>query len=410
MKVPGQLAAQTLDDYLESTLSSNSVWADICRQSDATTAPFTASTPREILQQPWVWGECGRIVAGRFASLATCLDGVAHVYLTGAGSSFLVGKSLETCLRERVGKRVVAVASTDLILAPEAHLERGEPSLIISFSRSGGSPESFELARTISQFPEYRQLLITCNGSSPLAQMYSDTPNSSVLALHPASCDQGLAMTSSFTSMVIAAQALGFLGSRDAYLEHVSMLCDLGSHLLGRAVRACEGVDWNDIHRGCLLANGDLQGSAMEGALKMLEMTDGRIATISNSFLGVRHGPLSFLDPHTLVLYFISTQSRWRRYEQDLIKEVQNKELAGYRIAIGPDLADCEGLVEERIEIPVSPNGLADDLRPPLDVLVPQVLALRLGLAAGLNPDNPSRRGAISRVVQGVTIHGVSGT
>jgi tagatose-6-phosphate ketose/aldose isomerase len=240
--------------------------------------------------------------------------------------------------------------------------------------------------------------------------MYSDTPNSTVLALHPASCDQGLAMTSSFTSMVIAAQALGFLASCDAYLEHVFTLCELGSDILARAVQACEAVDWNHIRRGCLLANGDLNGAAMEGALKMLEMTDGRIATISNSFLGVRHGPLSFLDPHTLVLYFISTQSRWRRYELDLIKEVQNKDLGGYRIAVGCDLAECEGLVEERIEIPAPPDGLADDLRPPLDVLVPQVLALRLGLAAGLNPDNPSRRGAISRVVQGVTIHGISGT
>ncbi len=396
-----------LASYLDSRLSGNSLWRDFCSQADVVSAPLAASTPREILQQPWLWSECAGMVAQRFDTLSQVLDGIEQVYLTGAGSSFFVGKCLESFLQERLGVRVVAVPSTDLVLASGPHLERGRPGLVISFSRSGRSPESFEAARTISQLPEYRQLLITCDGTSALAQRFHETPNTAVLALHRASCDRGLAMTSSFTSMVVAAQALGFLDDADAYLQHVSVLSELGSEVLDSAVQSCQDLDWSEIRRGCLLASGGgLNGVAMEGALKMLEMSDGRIATISDSFLGVRHGPLSFVDSHTLVLYFASSQPSWRRYERDLMQEIRDKGLGARRIAVGCGLEELEDLVEEGIEIRTAGTGLDDSLRAPLDVMLPQVLAVRLSLASGLNPDNPSRRGAISRVVQGVTIHG----
>ncbi|MFB3906229.1 MAG: SIS domain-containing protein [Acidobacteriota bacterium] len=393
--------------YLEDRTRNSRDWQEICALADGASKPgVPASTPREILQQPWVWRESGTLVANRLEDLAKLLADVSHIYLTGAGSSFYVGKCLESVLQERLGRPISAIPSTDLILAPERRLNASARGLVISFSRSGRSPESFGVTRAVSEsFPGYRQLLITCDLESQLSQHFSAIANTSVLGVHPASCDKGLAMTSSFTSMVIAGQALAFIGQPDAYVEHVNGLATLGSQLLDRSAEALNRIKVNQIRRVCVLGNGVLYGAALEGALKMLELTDGRIPTLAETFLGVRHGPLSFVDSQTLVIYFISSHPTTRKYEKDLMQEIRGKQLGCKRLAIGSQLAELEGLFEGIDLAGASGHPVSDDLRPPLDVILPQMLALRLSLALGLNADNPSNRGAISRVVQGVTIH-----
>jgi len=383
-------------------------WQAICSAADAASQPGgPASTPREILQQPWVWRESARLVADRLDDLAELLTDVRHIYLTGAGSSFYVGKCLEGILQERLGRPVSAIPSTDLILAPERRLKASARGLVISFSRSGRSPESFEVTRAVSNsFPSYRQLLITCDLESQLSRHFSATANTSVLGVHPASCDKGLAMTSSFTSMVIAGQALAFLGQPDRYLEHVDGLATLGSQLLDQAAELLARVNVDQVRRACVLGNGVLFGAALEGALKMLELTDGRIATLAETFLGVRHGPLSFVDSQTLVIYLVSSHPTTRKYERDLMQEIRDKQLGCKRLAIGSQLSELQGL-SDAIELGCpSAYQVSDDLRPPLDVILPQMVAMKLSLELGFNVDSPSNRGAINRVVQGVTIHG----
>ncbi|RPJ55652.1 MAG: SIS domain-containing protein [Acidobacteria bacterium] len=396
-----------LTTYLENRVRNSKDWQEICASADgASRSKQGASTPREILQQPWVWRESGALVADRLDDLAKLLNDVSHIYLTGAGSSFYVGKCLETVLQQRLGRPVSAIPSTDLILAPERRLKASARGLVISFSRSGRSPESFEVTRAVSEsFPSYQQLLITCDLESQLSQHFSATANTSVLGVHPAACDKGLAMTSSFTSMVIAGQALAFLGQAEGYREHVNGLATLGAQFLDHAAAAVNRVKLNQIRRACVLGNGVLHGAALEGALKMLELTDGRISTLAETFLGVRHGPLSFVDSQTFVIYFVSSHPTTRKYEKDLMQEVRDKQLGYKRLAVGCRLSELDGLFEGIDLACVSGYQIPDDLRPPLDVILPQVLAIKLSLALGFDVDNPSNRGAISRVVQGVTIH-----
>jgi len=396
-----------LTGYIESRIKNSKDWQEICGRADEASKPGEqASTPREILQQPWVWRESGKLVVEHLQDLAELLTDVSHIYLTGAGSSFYVGKCLESVLQDRLGRPVTAIPSTDLILAPERRLKASARGLVISFSRSGGSPESFEVTRAVSDsFPNYRQLLITCDLDSRLSRHFAVTANTSVLGVHPAACDKGLAMTSSFTSMIIAGQALAFLGQPDSYLEHVNGLATLGCQVLDHSVEALSRVKVNEIRRACVLGNGVLYGAALEGALKMLELTDGRISTLSETFLGVRHGPLSFVDSQTMVIYLVSSHPTTRKYEKDLMQEIRDKQLGYKRLAIGCQLSELEGLFDGIDLACVSAYPISDDLRPPLDVIVPQVLALKLSLALGFDVDNPSNRGAINRVVQGVTIH-----
>jgi len=406
MPAQGEEIDARLESYLKQRLAEAPGWREVRALAESRSAPDPAHTPREILQQPWVWQESAAIVADQMDSLADVLSDVSHVYLTGAGSSYYVGKCLESLLQNRLQRPVSAIPSTDLILEPERRLKASARGLVISFSRSGRSPESFEVTRAVSDnFPTYRQLLITTDQASELFEHFSNTANASVLGLHPASCDKGLAMTSSFTSMVIAGQALAFLGKPDQYLEHVKGLSLLGSQVLNQAIAIVGRLKLDEIRRACVLGNGDLYGTALEGALKMLELTDGRISTLAETFLGVRHGPLSFCDSQTLIVYLVSSHPTKRKYEKDLMQEVRDKRLGACRLGLGCQLAELEGLFEGIDLSCVSAYPVPDDLRPPLDVILPQVLALRMSLALGFNPDNPSNRGAISRVVQGVTIH-----
>jgi tagatose-6-phosphate ketose/aldose isomerase len=280
--------------------------------------------------------------------------------------------------------------------------------LLVSFSRSGRSPESFEVIRIgAERYPGYRQLLVTCNGDGELIHLFSSTANFDFVALHPASCDQGLAMTSSFSSMVLCGQILASLGDPRAYLEGARRLASLGRALLPSCLDLVQSMPLDEIRRVCVLGNGALNGAAAEGALKVLEMTDGQIATLAETFLGVRHGPLSFVDESSLAVFLISGQGLRRRYERDLMTEVKAKGLGRYRVAMGYQIAPEEReLVDAVIDLSeYSADVIADDLLPPAAVILPQLLALQLSLNAGLDPDNPSRRGAINRVVEGVTIH-----
>jgi tagatose-6-phosphate ketose/aldose isomerase len=71
-------------------------------------------------------------------------------------------------------------------------------------------------------------------------------------------------------------------------------------------------------------------------------------------------------------------------------------------VAIGDGEKDG-GLAEE--VLPAIAPYLPDALRTPYEIVSPQLFGYHLSLRIGLNPDNPSPGGIISRVVQGVRIY-----
>jgi tagatose-6-phosphate ketose/aldose isomerase len=127
---------------------------------------------------------------------------------------------------------------------------------------------------------------------------------------------------------------------------------------------------------------------------------------MSQSFLGLRHGPLSFIDRQTLVVAYLASDEMTRLYEADLLRELSDKKL-GATIAVTGFALPREVLeaVEVALELGRPGNSPPDSLRPPLDVIFGQLLGLFCSLEAGLKPDTPSPSGAISRVVSHVRIH-----
>jgi tagatose-6-phosphate ketose/aldose isomerase len=370
-------------------------------------------TAGEIAQQPATWGGTLALCRERQTELRAFVAGQAGspVLLTGAGTSDFVGRSVERLLQRRWCTPVHAVASTDLLTGMDDWLRTDEPALCISFSRSGDSSEGVAVIDEMKRrLPRVAHLVITCNAQGAMAKLMHGQPQSYALVLDPATNDRSLAMTSSFSNMVVAGQALGYLDDLDGYGAMLQQLAESAESLLPRAADAAAALAKRGFLRVCFLGSGALRATAAESALKVQELTAGRIFTMSESFLGLRHGPLSFIDKQTLVVAYVASDPRTRSYESDLLRELHDKKLGATIAATG--FALTPKLLEmAHVSLDLSkgtgraPHTPPDALRPPLDVIFGQLLGLFCSLEAGLRPDTPSPSGAISRVVSHVTIH-----
>lgn len=361
-------------------------------------ARYGGHTAREIAQQPDVWRALPAVLdavpAQARAELHAMLDDPRTlVLLTGAGTSAFVGEIAADHLDAAWPAQVRALHTTTLLSHPALYLSAQRPVLLVSFARSGNSPESqaaVELVR--AQSPGARFLNISCNADGLLARAGAGREDTLNVLLPAASCDQGFAMTSSFTSMLLA--ALSLLGPEPLFAARtrIGMLADLGQQWLDAQDAEWHALGQQPVKRIVYLGGGPLEGLAREAALKVLELSGGRILALSNTPLGFRHGPKSMLDQDSLVALFRSQDPHARRYDQDLLDELRRDGVAGAVI-------ELDGLALG------ADAGIPDAWLAPCYVMFAQVLALHQSVRLGLTPDNPFPDGTVNRVVQGVTIH-----
>jgi len=177
-----------------------------------------------------------------------------------------------------------------------------------------------------------------------------------------------------------------------------------GQRFLESAQEVAAAIAQEDFTQACFVGSGVLRAVARESALKLLELTAGKINTMSESTLGLRHGPMSALDANTLFVSFVSRDRRRRNYELDLLEEIHRKQLGKLRVVVIPDSTDRLGTLADRVLSLHAPD-LLDEYRAPVDVMLAQLLGLFCSLRLGLRPDSPSPNGAISRVVSHVNIY-----
>jgi tagatose-6-phosphate ketose/aldose isomerase len=358
-------------------------------------------TAREIAQQPAVWRTVAELVARERARLDAFLapllaDARLRIVLTGAGTSSYIGGCLAPSLTRHLARRVDAVATTDLVSGPHHYLLRDVPTLLVSFARSGGSPESVAAVQVAEHaLDRVHHLVVTCNSDGALAKRMATATNACVLVLPEATNDRAFAMTSSFTSMVLAG-ALTFGATQPA---RVAALARAGEAALPRAKELAQTLAAQGFERVVYLGSNALQSLAAESALKMLELTDGRTVAMAQSVLGFRHGPKTIVNERTLVVVFVSNDPYTRAYDSDLLDELRREARAGAIIAVG-----AESGVGERLEL-LGTAGMSDLELALVAVLFAQLLGLLQSLRFGLTPDNPNASGVVSRVVKGVKIH-----
>jgi len=372
-------------------------------------------TPSEIAQQPATWRTTFELFRGRKQQLSEFLTAAKiaandpssrpAVFLVGAGTSDYIGQSVASLLRKKWQCDVAAVSSTDLVTHQDELLLPGRNYLWISFSRSGDSPEGVAaLHRALEKRPDIRHVVISCNANGRMVRDTVGLENVLRVCLDDAVNDRGLAMTSSFSNMVIAGQCLAHVFDGYDYQDTLAHLVRAGETFLPVAADCAASLSTLGLNKACMVGSGPLRGVARESALKVLELTAGRTLTMSESALGLRHGPMAALDEKTLFVCFLSGDPRVQKFEIDLLKEIGEKGLVRHRVVVSARENDGISLCEHHLAPPVN-FVVPDDYRPPVDVVFGQLLGLFFSLESNLLPDTPSPTGAISRVVHNVTIH-----
>jgi tagatose-6-phosphate ketose/aldose isomerase len=360
-------------------------------------------TAEEIAQQPRLWRQLAQDLATHQAQiesfLGDWLQRADHrVILTGAGSSAFAGEAVADELNAAWPADIRALSTTSLLTHAELYLDAKRPTLLVSFARSGNSPESTAAVALVRKtVPGARFLNITCNAEGALA-VDADAHDDSLNLLMPAgSCDRGFAMTSSFSCMLLA--ALAVLGSESLATKaaRLNQLADLADAALRDWVAPIAALAAEPFDRIIYLGSGPLEALAREGALKVLELSSGRALALPETPLGFRHGPKSALARNALVICLRSVKSLAQRYEQDLIDELKRDGVAGRVTSIGP--------VSSTTDLPLPVEGITDAWAAPLWLIAAQLFSLNKSAALGLTPDNPFPDGTVNRVVQGVTIY-----
>lgn len=365
-------------------------------------------TEKEIRQQPSCWIRSLNNINNLRPSIDQFLTPLLRktdlrIVLTGAGTSAFIGDIIAPWLSSYTGKNISAVPTTDLVTNPMDYLSPAHPLLLISFARSGNSPESVAAVELANQFvPECYHMSITCNEAGSLYQNATDSDNAFALLMPSETHDRGFAMTSSITTMMVSCLAVF---APDTF----------NSHTFQDVAHRCQAIltSFGDLSQGVFgnapwkrvvyLGSGGLQGAARESALKVLELTAGKVAAFYDSATGFRHGPKSLVDNETLVVIFVSSHPYTRQYDLDLLAELRRDGQAMRVVAIA---AETDTVIESGPHIILPPSRHFIDTELAFCFLMyAQVFALTQSLHVGNTPDTPSVSGTVNRVVQGVVIH-----
>lgn len=369
-------------------------------------------TTTEIHQQPATWKKTIQQVENAKDEIHNFLNNVlSHsdydVILTGAGTSEFVGNALFSYLSKITNYKVKSYATTDIVATPENYLHPTRPTLLISFGRSGNSPESVgavDVADVVCE--NVYHLFITCNNEGALSKAALTKKNAYAINLTPETHDQSFAMTSSFSNMMLATLLCFSLHNLEETKKHIEMVIASAEAFLNDNFHVIEHIaNEYAFERIVYLGSNALKGIAQESALKMLELTAGDVCTMFDTPLGFRHGPKSIINDHTLTVVFVSDNEYTRRYELDLIKEMSSQRKGNKILAVtNHDDVELKGLVDYYYAFE---NGKElDNMFLAFDyILIAQVLALFKSLSYKITPDNPCPSGEVNRVVKGVTLY-----
>jgi tagatose-6-phosphate ketose/aldose isomerase len=362
-------------------------------------------TPAEIAQQPATWRTTRRLFEASRHNLADFLR-QAHrerwtIYLVGAGTSDYIGHSIANLLRRRWGCEVSAVASTDLLTNRDDLVIPDRDYLWISFSRSGDSPEGVAvLEQALTSSPRVRHLVVSCNKNGRMVELAQRCQNCCAILLDDAVNDRGLAMTSSFTNMIVFGQQLAHLWDDEPFDETLDRMTLAADFVLNEGADLAHSLAQQGYRRACFVGAGALGATARESALKLLELTSGEIQTMYETTLGLRHGPMSSLNMETVFTVFVSTDSRRRSYDLDLLNEIRAKQVVPAIVAVG-----AANVASDHSLYCTAFDALDDAYRPAVDVIFSQMLGVFSSIELGLKPDSPSPSGIISRVVEKFAIY-----
>ncbi|HGH6026065.1 TPA: SIS domain-containing protein [Vibrio mimicus] len=358
-------------------------------------------TAKEISHQPALW----RALAENLQQQAHSIDAFLapllkrddlRIILTGAGTSAFVGDAAVPFLQPELNFQVESIPTTDLVSNPELYLDANSPTLLISYARSGNSPESVAAVALADQrVKECYHLFLTCNGEGGLSRYAQQAPNALCVLMPEGSNDKSFAMTSSFSCMLMSTLVLLGTASQHA-IQATAELCESKLAQWPETIKPLAALPYE---RLIVLGSGGFSGLAREASLKSLELSAGRVMTAFDSSLGFRHGPKFAINNQALVIQLLSSDDYTRQYDMDLLWEIRRDNQALRHVAL------TETPLNENDVFELGHLGLGDRWLCFPYILFCQMLAFEKSLQLGLGPDNPCPTGEVNRVVQGVTIY-----
>ena len=371
------------------------------------------NTAKEIIQQPDTWRESVKNLIKNKIEIKSFIDSFLskkefRIILTGAGTSAFAGEVCEPYLTSLLNKRVEAIATTDLVASPKSYFIKDMPTLLVSFARSGNSPESVHAVNLANQLvDDLYQIVITCNENGKLAKNTVNDEKSLLLLMPPQTNDLGFAMTSSFTTMVLNAMAVFNINNIENFSSDVDKLSNSVNDFIENNIEKVTSLANEDFERIVYLGSSTSKGIARESALKVLELTAGKVNASYDTPLGFRHGPKSVVDDETVSVIYISNDEYTRKYDLDLAKEMLAHKKNDKVVIVGDNIeedilnkADYVFNVEN-----INYNVENKVLLPLQQIIFGQMLSFLKSVNLGITPDNPCPTGEVNRVVQGVILH-----
>jgi tagatose-6-phosphate ketose/aldose isomerase len=330
-----------------------------------------------------------------------------NIVLTGAGTSAYIGETTEHLFRNGKGISARAISTTTLVTHFDSYVDTSVPLLLISFARSGNSPESIATVDIAeSKCDEVYHVALTCNEEGQLARKVSGLSNGLAILLPPESEDKGLAMTGSFTSMVLSSIFLAHHYNGGNHTKDLDMVAASADEEINNCAAELKVLSFKDFDRIVFLGSGPLEGIAKESHLKVQELTDGHVVGKFDSFLGFRHGPKAVVNEQTVLVFLFSPDPQVFQYEKDLVEEILEDGIAKYCLGVFCDAEQAQELdLDQKIIFDLEGDVRYSDYNLLLYVLPAQIIGFYKSLYLGLNPDSPSQNNVISRVVKGVTIY-----
>jgi glucosamine--fructose-6-phosphate aminotransferase (isomerizing) len=332
----------------------------------------TYFTYDEIKAQTSAWAQALDLASSLPLPKAENCD---QVIFTGCGSTYYLSVAIAALYQELTGRPARAVPGGELWLNPQVFLT-DQRALLVAISRSGTTTET---VRAVERFLADKQgeVVVVSNYEERLSRL------GGVALIIEQGQEQSVAQTRSFASMYVAAAAFcARMAGRDDLLSSMSLLPNVGERIISKYESFARELGKDlDFDRFYFLGSGIRYGLACELNLKMKEMT----LTHSEPFhfLEFRHGPMSMVNEHTVVVGLLSDANR--PYETKVLSEM--RVLGAKVVALGE--SDAEVAFE---------SGIPESARGVLYLPVLQLMAFYRSLTKGLNPDRPKNLAAVVKL------------
>lgn len=369
-------------------------------------AIFTAT---EIRQQPELWRETYKLILDQKEAIQRFInknvDKNTRIVLTGAGTSDYVGDIVALELNKKLEAKVEAIATTDIVSNPNEHIEKSVKTILVSYARSGNSPESigaYDLFE--NNVDDITQIVITCNKDGDLAKRCVNNEKNMLVLMPEKSNDKSFAMTSSFSCMTLATLLIFDIENIEKNKEFVEIVSAQAEEILDNRWSEIKQLVDYEAERVVYLGSGTLKGLCQEMALKNLELTSGQVTTVCESVLGFRHGPKSIINDKTLVIIMATNEEYTKLYDIDLIKEIHN-DLGNHKLTV--ITYENDEIMKENCTNYICIDGKAiPNIYKVFNYMIfGQMFGYLNSLKLNISPDNPRPDGTVNRVVKGVVIH-----